>query len=108
MWTMGSRGGWKARGGGESCWDGLEVGERSSWGCSQNGLEGRYSRRLASFNLGLDGDEQGDVAVTLGVRQGLLGTTTLPSDGISLDTDDMWSKRRGVGSLRLAGAGPTE
>jgi hypothetical protein len=59
MWTMGSRGGWKALlGWDSSCLEALEVRERST--CSLKGLAGRSWRMLPAFVLGLDGEE--DVA----------------------------------------------
>lgn len=74
MWTMGSRGGWKALVGWESCLEGLEQSARLV--CSLKGLAGLSWSTVVVLVLGLagDGDEQ---VGNLGVSLGLLGTTFL-------------------------------
>lgn len=77
MWTMGSRGGWKALVGWESCLEGLEVREHSArLVCSLKGLAGLSWRTVVVLVLGLEGDGDGQVG-NLGVSLGLLGTMFL-------------------------------
>lgn len=74
MWTMGSRGGWKALVG---CLEGLEVREQSArLVCSLKGLAGLSWSTVVVLVLALEGDGDGQVG-NLGVSLGLLGTMFL-------------------------------
>lgn len=89
MWTIGSRGGWNALVGWESCLEGLEVRERSARGaCSLKGLAGLSWSTVVVLVLGLEGDGDEQVG-NLGVSLGLLGTAFLP-------LRDSLEDRRGV------------
>lgn len=77
MWTMGSRGGWKALVGWESCLEGLDVrGQSARLVCSLKGLAGLSWSTVVVLVLGLEGDGEGQVG-NLGVSLGLLGTMFL-------------------------------
>lgn len=74
---MGSRGGWNALAGWESCLEGLEARAQSARGvCSLKGLAGLSWSTVAVLVLGLEGDGEGQLG-NLGVSLGLLGTAFL-------------------------------
>lgn len=74
---IGSRGGWKALVGWESCLEGLEVIEKSArLFCSLKGLAGLSWSTVVVLVLGLEGDGDEQVG-NLGVSRGLLGTMFL-------------------------------
>lgn len=79
---MGSRGGWKALLGCESCLEELEFWEPSAkMVCSLKGLAGLSWSTVEVLVLGLDGEGDGDgdeQVGNLGVTLGLLGTMFLP------------------------------
>lgn len=108
MWTMGSKGGWKDREGGESCWEGLDAKERSGWGCSRKGLEGRSWRTMAVLVLGLEGEEDGDAVENLGENLGLPGTGTRLTDGASVGAVEMETEGRMWVCMGLSGVLATE
>lgn len=74
MWTMGSSGGWKARG------------PSARPACSLKGLAGRSCSAAADLVLGLEGDGEGQ-AGNFGASLGLLGTRFLP---VRDSVDDRW------------------
>lgn len=77
MWTMGSRGGWKALLGWESCLEELGVkGKSARLVCSLKGLAGLSWSTVVDLVLGLEGDCDGQLE-NLVVSLGLLGTMCL-------------------------------
>lgn len=111
MWTMGSRGGWKALVGWDSCLDGLEdSGQSARPVCSLKGLAGLSWSTVVVLVLGLEGDGEGQEG-NLGVSLGLLGTAFLPlrdsqedRRGVCLGlSDPSWLNPRRLG-LGLGGA----
>lgn len=61
---------------------------------------------LVIFTLGLQGGDEDDVVVNLGVSLGLVGTASLIDDA-SLDTEDTETEGNIGGSLELSGDFPT-
>lgn len=96
MWTMGSKGGWKALAGWESC---LEMqSARLVW--SLKGLAGLSWSTVVILVLGLEGDGDGQVG-NLGVCLGLLGTMFLPLRDSLEDRSRGLSDPSGPSPLRL-------